>query len=69
MAGIIGSDGMGDWLEAKLQQMNVDTGGLVREGERPTTVKTRIVHGSTLLWPSRSAIRPCTIANAALPRR
>ena len=32
VAGIIGSDGMGDWLEAKLQQMNVDTGGLVREG-------------------------------------
>src|SRR5512140_2657654 len=56
VAGIIGSDGMGDWLEAKLQQMNVDTGGLVREGERPTTVKTRIVaHGQQMVRYDRES--------------
>ena len=62
VAGVIGSDGMGDWLTAKLQQMNVDTGGLVREGERPTTVKTRIVaHGQQMVRydrESRHVVRP-----------
>ena len=56
VAGVIGSDGMGDWLTAKLQQMNVDTGGLVREGERPTTVKTRIVaHGQQMVRYDRES--------------
>ena len=65
VAGIIGSDGMGDWLQAKLQQMNVDTGGLVRESERPTTVKTRIVaHGQQMVRydrESRQVVRPDSI--------
>ncbi len=65
VAGIIGSDGMGDWLEAKLQQMDVDTGGLVREGERPTTVKTRIVaHGQQMVRydrESRHAVQPGSV--------
>jgi len=65
VAGIIGSDGMGDWLEAKLQQMHVDTGGLVREGERPTTVKTRIVaHGQQMVRydrESRHAVQPLSV--------
>lgn len=62
VAGVIGSDGMGDWLKAKLQQMNVDTDGLVQEGERPTTVKTRIVaHGQQMVRydrESRHVVRP-----------
>jgi D-beta-D-heptose 7-phosphate kinase/D-beta-D-heptose 1-phosphate adenosyltransferase len=65
VAGIIGSDGMGDWLQAKLQQMNVDTGGLVREIERPTTVKTRIVaHGQQMVRydrESRHVIQPGSV--------
>jgi D-beta-D-heptose 7-phosphate kinase/D-beta-D-heptose 1-phosphate adenosyltransferase len=65
VAGIIGPDGMGDWLQAKLQQMNVDTGGLVRESERPTTVKTRIVaHGQQMVRydrESRQTVRPDSI--------
>lgn len=65
VAGIIGSDGMGDWLQAKLQHMNVDTGGLVREIERPTTVKTRIVaHGQQMVRydrESRQVVRPESI--------
>jgi rfaE bifunctional protein kinase chain/domain len=65
VAGIIGSDGMGDWLQAKLQQMNVDTGGLVREIERPTTVKTRIVaHGQQMVRydrESRNVIQPGSV--------
>jgi rfaE bifunctional protein kinase chain/domain len=65
VAGIIGSDGMGDWLQAKLQQMSVDTGGLVREIERPTTVKTRIVaHGQQMVRydrESRHAVQPGSV--------
>ena len=65
VAGVIGPDGMGDWLRAKLQQMNIDTGGLVREGERPTTVKTRIVaHGQQMVRydrESRQGVRPDSI--------
>ena len=70
VAGIIGSDGMGDWLETKLQQMNVDTGGLVREGERPTTVKTRIVaHGQQMVRydrESRHAVQPGSVDRICL---
>ncbi|NPV05239.1 MAG: D-glycero-beta-D-manno-heptose-7-phosphate kinase [Syntrophaceae bacterium] len=62
VAGVIGSDAMGDWLKARLQQMDVDTGGLVQEGERPTTVKTRIVaHGQQMVRydrESRYGVRP-----------
>lgn len=41
--GVIGADEMGRWLISALQRMNVDTGGVIVEKERPTTVKTRIV--------------------------
>ncbi len=62
VAGVIGSDGIGDWLKAKLQQMKVDTDGLVQESERPTTVKTRIVaHGQQMVRydrESRHVVRP-----------
>lgn len=43
LAGIIGRDDMGAWLVRKLKEIEVDTGGLVTEKGRPTTLKTRIV--------------------------
>ncbi|MBE9545992.1 MAG: D-glycero-beta-D-manno-heptose-7-phosphate kinase [Proteobacteria bacterium] len=43
VTGIIGSDDMGRLLTDKLRKMNVDTGGVIVEHDRPTTVKTRII--------------------------
>lgn len=43
VTGIIGSDDMGRLLTGKLREMNVDTGGVIVEHDRPTTVKTRII--------------------------
>ena len=45
VAGVIGSDAMGDWMIRELTGMGVDVEGVVIETGRPTTVKTRIVAG------------------------
>ncbi len=41
--GVIGDDDMGRWLVRELRKRKVDTGGVIEERDRPTTVKTRIV--------------------------
>jgi rfaE bifunctional protein kinase chain/domain len=43
VSGIIGSDEMGKWLLGELRKMDIDTGGIVVEKNRPTSVKTRII--------------------------
>ncbi len=43
VSGIVGSDGMGNWLIETLQKMGIDTGGVIVEDGRPTIVKTRVV--------------------------
>jgi D-beta-D-heptose 7-phosphate kinase/D-beta-D-heptose 1-phosphate adenosyltransferase len=45
VAGVIGSDAMGDWLVRELAEKGVDADGVIIEKGRPTTVKTRIVAG------------------------
>ncbi|MFH1581925.1 MAG: D-glycero-beta-D-manno-heptose-7-phosphate kinase [Pseudomonadota bacterium] len=46
LAGVIGSDRYGHLLLAKLNELGVNTDGVVEEPERPTTRKTRIISGN-----------------------
>ena len=46
MAGVIGSDKCGHLVLAKLNELGVNTEGVVEEPERPTTRKTRIISGN-----------------------
>ncbi len=43
LCGIVGKDERGKLLQQELQKRGIDTGGLILDGERPTTMKTRIV--------------------------
>jgi rfaE bifunctional protein kinase chain/domain len=64
-AGVIGADARGAWLVRELKRIGVDTGGIVEEKGRPTTVKTRIVaHSQQMVRydrESRQPIRPSSI--------
>ena len=46
MAGVIGSDKCGHLVLTKLNELGVNTEGVVEEPERPTTRKTRIISGN-----------------------
>jgi D-glycero-beta-D-manno-heptose-7-phosphate kinase len=67
VAGVIGPDDIGKRLLAELRLRNIDTGGLVLEKGRPTTLKTRIVaHGQQMVRfdkESRKAILPASAMN------
>ncbi|MGV8079199.1 MAG: D-glycero-beta-D-manno-heptose-7-phosphate kinase [Syntrophales bacterium] len=41
--GVVGTDSMGDRVVDEFRKRGLDTGGLIRENERPTTLKTRVV--------------------------
>jgi len=48
--GMVGADEMGERMVGALQERGIDTGGIVTEAGRPTTVKTRIVaHGQQVV--------------------
>jgi D-glycero-beta-D-manno-heptose-7-phosphate kinase len=65
LAGVIGADNVGKTLLAELQQRKIDTGGIIVEKNRPTTLKTRIVaHGQQMVRfdkESRKPIPPASI--------
>ena len=65
VAGVIGADIMGKGLIAELQQRKIETGGIVVEKGRPTTLKTRIVaHGQQMVrfdQESRKPIPPASV--------
>lgn len=42
-AGVVGADAMGDRVVEEFRKRGLDIGGVVREPDRPTTLKTRIV--------------------------
>jgi len=52
-AGIVGDDEAGERLRSMLRQQGIDTGGLLRDGSRPTTVKTRILAQLGLRFPQQ----------------
>ena len=43
ICGITGDDKAGNILSAELRKRGVDTSGIIIDGERPTTLKTRII--------------------------
>lgn len=50
VAGVIGDDDVGRGLLRQLQERKIETGGIVIEKDRPTTLKTRIVaHGQQVV--------------------
>lgn len=58
-SGVIGDDARGAWLVRELKRMKVDTGGVVEEEGRPTTVKTRIVaHSQQMVRYDRESRQP-----------
>jgi D-glycero-beta-D-manno-heptose-7-phosphate kinase len=59
LAGVIGSDDTGKHLLAEFRNRGVDTGGIVVEADRPTTLKTRIVaHGQQVVRFDREDCKP-----------
>jgi rfaE bifunctional protein kinase chain/domain len=58
-SGVIGADARGAWLIRELKKMKVETGGIVEEKGRPTTVKTRIVaHSQQMVRYDRESRQP-----------
>ncbi len=78
--GVIGADAMAGTLRAVLQARQIDTGSLIEDPSRPTTVKTRLMAHMGLRFPqqvarldtlSRQPISPAVEAHAlaAVERR
>ncbi len=64
ITGVIGTDAMGDRILSEFRYREIDTKGIVRERERPTTMKTRIVaHGQQVVRFDRESRRPVSPAS------
>jgi rfaE bifunctional protein kinase chain/domain len=55
VVGVVGNDEAGRQLLGLLQQIGVSTGGVVVDGQRPTTTKLRIMAEGSLLFPQQLA--------------
>jgi D-beta-D-heptose 7-phosphate kinase/D-beta-D-heptose 1-phosphate adenosyltransferase len=59
LAGVLGSDDMGDRLIGEFRARDIDIRGIVRETNRPTTVKTRVVaQGQQVVRFDRESAEP-----------
>ncbi len=59
LAGVVGNDESGRWLLTALTRAGIDTKGVVRSNERPTTVKTRVMaRGQHMLRIDRESRAP-----------
>ena len=59
LSGIIGNDKSADILTAELKKRGIDLGGVIVDGERPTTLKTRIIaHHQQVVRVDRERIMP-----------
>jgi D-beta-D-heptose 7-phosphate kinase/D-beta-D-heptose 1-phosphate adenosyltransferase len=59
LVGIVGNDDAGRWLLRTLKRAGIDTTGVVRSSERPTTVKTRVMaRGQHMLRIDRETRAP-----------
>jgi rfaE bifunctional protein kinase chain/domain len=64
ITGVIGTDAMGDRILSEFRYREIDTKGIVRERERPTTMKTRIVaHGQQVVRFDRESRHPVSPAS------
>jgi len=59
VAGVIGADNIGKRLLEELRQRDIETGGIILEKGRPTTLKTRIVaHGQQMVRFDKESRKP-----------
>ncbi|MEK6715823.1 MAG: D-glycero-beta-D-manno-heptose-7-phosphate kinase [Candidatus Omnitrophota bacterium] len=59
LSGIIGNDKNADILTSELKKRGIDLGGVIVDGERPTTLKTRIIaHHQQVVRVDRERIMP-----------
>ncbi|MBW2039662.1 MAG: D-glycero-beta-D-manno-heptose-7-phosphate kinase [Deltaproteobacteria bacterium] len=59
LTGVIGGDRMGEKMKGLLVEQGIDTGGIVVEVGRPTTVKTRIIaHSQQVVRFDRESLEP-----------
>jgi len=66
-AGVVGRDSMGDRVVDEFRKRGIDTGGVIQEDERPTTLKTRIVaHSQQVVRFDRESRR--SVAAASIER-
>ncbi|NPU85297.1 MAG: D-glycero-beta-D-manno-heptose-7-phosphate kinase [Syntrophaceae bacterium] len=66
-AGVVGTDSMGDRVVEEFRKRGLDIGGVVREEERPTTLKTRIVaHSQQVVRFDRESRR--AVASVSIER-
>jgi rfaE bifunctional protein kinase chain/domain len=64
LAGVVGDDETGVRLISEFRSRGMDTGGIVVEKDRPTTLKTRIVaHGQQMVRFDREDRRPVKAKN------
>jgi rfaE bifunctional protein kinase chain/domain len=57
--GVIGCDDMGERLLEEFRKRRVDTNGIIREADRPTTLKTRVVaHSQQVVRFDRESRKP-----------
>lgn len=64
LCGIVGDDPDGRLIKEKLGHMGVETGGLIVDKERPTTVKTRIIaHNQQVIRLDREESSPVSSAS------
>jgi rfaE bifunctional protein kinase chain/domain len=60
LVGLVGDDYAGKTLSGVLKDQNLDTGGIVVDGARPTTVKTRVIaHGQHLVRVDHESKADC----------
>jgi len=58
LCGVIGSDRRGEEIVEKVRALGLDTGGIVMEPDRPTSIKTRVVaHGQQVVRFDRESRR------------
>jgi len=59
VSGIIGCDAMGETVRALLRERGCDLEGVVEDGQRPTTVKTRVIaHSQQVVRFDREEVAP-----------
>lgn len=64
LCGVIGNDRNGDLIREKLYDLGAETGGLVLDADRPTTVKTRIIaHNQQVIRLDREERAPISPAS------
>jgi D-beta-D-heptose 7-phosphate kinase / D-beta-D-heptose 1-phosphate adenosyltransferase len=67
LVGVIGNDAPGRWLMRTLKRAGIDTKGVVRSGDRPTTVKTRVMaRGQHMLRIDRETRAPLSARDERL---